>query len=136
MRDFQLKVLTAEKTFYDGPCVSLTIPTLDGLYGIMAGHENLVLAVVPGMMHITDAGGGELFAAVSGGIFKIESNTAVLLVDSAERPEDIDELRANEAVERAKEEMRMKKSGQEYKMAEQHLMRALWRLRSKKYGKQ
>ena len=58
MRDFQLKVLTAEKTFYDGPCVSLTIPTLDGLYGIMAGHEDLVLAVVPGMLCFTIFGNG------------------------------------------------------------------------------
>ena len=52
-----------------------------------------------------------------------------LLVDSAERPEDIDANRARLAEERAREELLQKRSLREYRMAEANLARALNRLR-------
>ena len=36
MKSFHLQVLAAERVFYDGPCQSLTVPTIDGMYGVMA----------------------------------------------------------------------------------------------------
>ena len=47
MRTFRLRILAAERTFYDGPCQSLMVPTIDGLYGLMALHENIVIAIIP-----------------------------------------------------------------------------------------
>jgi len=48
---------------------------------------------------------------------------------TAERPEDIDEVRAREALERAEEQMRQKQSLQEYKMSQASMARALTRLK-------
>jgi F-type H+-transporting ATPase subunit epsilon len=50
-------------------------------------------------------------------------------VDSAEKPEDIDRVRAQEAKERAQERLRQKESLKEYKQSEASLARALTRLR-------
>ena len=55
MNTFSLKILAAERVFYDGACVSLTVPTLDGLYGVQARHEDAILAVVPGTLTVSRA---------------------------------------------------------------------------------
>ena len=48
MQQFQVHILAADRTFYDGPCVSLTVPTSDGELGILAHHSPIIAAVQPG----------------------------------------------------------------------------------------
>ena len=43
---FPLHVLAADKPFYEGDCESLVVPTLDGEYGVLAGHCNTICAIV------------------------------------------------------------------------------------------
>lgn len=130
MNTFTLKILAAERVFYDGACVSLTVPTLDGLYGVQAKHEDVILAVVPGTLTVRTDLGDEIVAAVSGGVLKMEDNTALLLADTVERADEIDERRAERAAERAKAELLKKKSAQEQRLAEQHMARALSRIKT------
>ncbi len=54
-----------------------------------------------------------------------------LLVDTAEHPEEIDERRAEEAMERAAELLRQSKSLQEHSHFEASMARSLARLRTK-----
>ncbi len=70
-------------------------------------------------------------AAVSSGLVKIEEGEVLLLVDTAERPEDIDANRAKRAADAAKEELLQKHSIQEYGRAQANLARAISRLRVK-----
>lgn len=133
MNKFSLIVLAAERPFYEGQCVSLVIPAIDGQYGIMANHSNLITAIAPGTLKITEPDGDVIVAAVSQGIAKIEENTVLLLVDSIELPEEIDENRARRVLEQAKEEMLQKKSIQDYHAAQARMARAINRLRVKKY---
>lgn len=133
MNVFALVVLAAEKPFYEGDCVSLVIPTLQGQYGIQAKHSNMIAAIVPGMLKITAPGGEETIAAVSQGLVKIENNHVLLLVDTAERPEEIDANRAKRSAEQAKEAILQKKSIQDYHSAQAKMARAINRLRVKKY---
>ena len=65
MRTFRLRILAAERTFYDGPCQSLMVPTIDGLYGLMALHENVVIAIIPGKLILRGEDGREQVAAVA-----------------------------------------------------------------------
>ena len=118
MEAFQVHILAADHTFYEGPCESLVVPTVDGEAGILAHHCNIIAAVVPGELRCRTPEGEEYRAAVS------EGGDVLVLVDSAERPEEID---AN----RAREEMIQKRSIQEYRMAQANLARALNRLRVK-----
>ena len=72
MKTFPLRVLAPERTFFDGACTSLTVPSIDGMYGLMAQHEDIVLAIVPGKLTLRDADGVEQIAAVSEGVLKME----------------------------------------------------------------
>lgn len=133
--DFPLRVLTAERVFYEGRCHSLTVPTLDGLYGVMAHHENVVIAIIPGVMTLRTDAGEEQIAAVSEGLFKMENNEALLLVDTAELPEEIDLRRAEETAAKAREELLQKHSTQEHALALARMARAMSRAKVKRKGK-
>ena len=131
MSTFQVYILAADCVFYEGPCESLIVPTLQGQYGILANHSNMIGAVVPGTLIYKLPDEPERQAAVSAGLVKIENNEVLVLVDSAERPEDIDENRAKRAADEAKEAILQKRSIQEYRSAQANLARAISRLRVK-----
>lgn len=135
MNTFTLNVLAAEKSFYQGECVSLVIPTNGGQYGVQAMHSNMIAAIIPGLLKITPPDRDEIIAAVSGGIIKVENNHVLLLVDTAELPEEIDENRARRARDQAKEAILQKKSIQDYYSAQAKMARAIGRLRVKRYRK-
>ena len=42
---FQVHILAADRTFYEGPCASLTIATSDGELGILAHHSNMIAEI-------------------------------------------------------------------------------------------
>ena len=133
-KPFQVYILASDQAFYEGPCESLIIPTSQGQYGILASHSNMIAAVVPGEMLYRIPGEPVRTAAVSAGLAKVENNEVLVLVDTAERPEDIDENRARRAADEAKEEILQKKSIQEYRSAQASLARALNRLKVKHSG--
>ncbi len=131
MDTFQVHILAADRTLYEGPCVSLTIPASDGERGILAHHASMMAAIVPGMVCWQQPGERMQLAAVSPGMVKVENNEVLVLVDSAERPEEIDEARARREADQAREAILQKKSRQEYQLAQATLARALNRLRVK-----
>ncbi len=134
METFQVRILAADRAFYQGPCESLVIPSVDGEIGILAHHSNTIAAVVPGELRCQAPGRPLDTAAVSAGIVKVENNEVLVLVDTAERPEEIDANRAQRAAAEAREALLQKKSIQEYRMAQANLSRALNRLRVKSGG--
>ena len=134
MDTFQVHILAADRIFYEGPCVSLTIPASDGERGILAHHENMIAAIQPGTLRWQPPEQGVQLAAVSPGMVKVERNDVLVLVDSAERPEEIDEARARREADEAREALLQKKSRQEHQLAQTSLARALNRLRVKSHG--
>ena len=134
MEPFQVHILAADQTFYEGPCLSLTIPASDGELGILANHSPMIAAVKPGTLRYQVPGEEPRLAAISPGIVKVEKNDVLVLVDSAERPEDIDVVRAQREIDEAKEALLQKKSRQEHQIAQATLARALNRLRVKNMG--
>ncbi len=131
MENFPIHILAADEPFYEGPCQSISVPTTTGMYGVLAHHTNVIMAIVPGTLWYRCEGEDEKLAAVSAGLMKVENGEVLILVDSAERPEEIDANRAKRAADRAKEELLQKKSIQEYRMAQSNLARALSRLQVK-----
>ena len=114
VEEFQIHILSAERDFYQGPCLSLVLPTLDGDLGIMAHHTPLVSAVIPGKLSCILSDNSRLTAVVSHGLIRVENNDVLVLVDSAERPEEIDAARARRAAEQAREELLHHQSGSRY----------------------
>ena len=133
MSQFQVHILAADNVLYEGPCESLIVPTIQGQYGILAGHSNMISAVVPGKLSYRIPDHPVQIAAVSEGLVKVENNEVLVLVDTAERPEDIDANRAKRAADEAKEALLQKRSIQEYHSAQANLARAINRLKVKNY---
>ena len=131
MNSFRLHIFAADRVFFEGDCVSLIVPTNQGQYGVQAHHSNMIAALVPGMLTYRLPEGESRNAAVSAGMIKIEANDVLVLVDAAERPEDIDAIRARRKADEAREILLQKRSQQEYRTAEATLARALNRLRVK-----
>ena len=127
---FYLKVISANRVFFAGKCRSLIVPEFDGQKEILAHHEDMVIAIDEGQMKFQPEGSDEWIHAVVGkGFAQVINNRVTVLVDSAERPEDIDKIRAEEALERAKEQMRQKQSIQEYYHSQASMARAMTRLK-------
>ena len=131
MKSFSLRILAADHVFYEGECISLIVPTEQGQYGVQAQHSNMIAAIVPGLLTYRCSEAETRVAAVSSGILRVEANDVLVLVDSAERPEDIDTIRSRRRAEEAMEILLQKKSQQEYQAAQATLARALNRLRIK-----
>ncbi len=129
MNSFSLSLLAADDPFYIGPCLSVVVPTPQGRYGVLAHHSNAISAITPGLLEFTLPDGEKRRAAVSEGMIKIENNEVLILVDSAERPEEIDVKRAQRAADEAKEAILQKKSIMENRAAQASLARALNRLK-------
>ncbi len=131
MKTFHLDILASDDPFYSGPCESLIVPSLQGKYGILANHINIIVALVPGALFYRIPGKKRKVVAVSHGILKVEDNAALVLVGSVELPEEIDVNRAKLDAEKAKEKILQSKSAQEYHNAQATLARSMSRLRVK-----
>lgn len=126
-----LEVLASNKVFFDSRCQEVVIPLSDGEKAILPYHEDMVIAVDLGEMRILKNDGEWIHALVGSGFAQIVNNRVTLLVDTAELPEEIDARRAEEARERAEEQLRQSKSLQEHSHFEASLARSLARLREK-----
>lgn len=130
--EFHLWVLASDHVFYDGLCESLTLPTEDGEIGVLANHAEMVTAIEPGIMRYRVPGEKEQrIGAVGTGFAHVSGNRAWVLVDTAERPEEIDENRARRAYEEAQEELRQDHGMREYSINKRNLARAMNRLKVK-----
>ena len=129
MNTFSMNVVASDKTFYQGKGVSITLPAKDGGITILAHHADMMVAIVPGEIRIETPEGEKMVAVCGGGFAQVINNRVTILVEFAERPEEIDALRAREAKERAEEQLRQKQSLQEYYHTQASLARAMARLR-------
>ena len=107
------------------------MPEYDGQKEILAHHEDMVIAVDEGEMRFQPEGSEDWeYAVVGMGFVEIVHNRVTLLVETAERPEEIDVARAQEAKERAEEQLRQKQSIHEYYHSRASLARAMARLKA------
>jgi F-type H+-transporting ATPase subunit epsilon len=136
MKPFNLRVLSPDHPYYEGKCESLVITTTEGEYGVMADHSNTIIAVAPGTIKIKPLDDNcnpmePMLAAVSYGVIKIENNQVLVLVNSIENPDEIDEARALRDVEAAREAMLHQQSEKDYIVAKARMARAMNRLKVK-----
>lgn len=127
---FYLEIITLDRQFYTGPGEAVILPIQDGLYGVLPRHETTVAAIVPGELKFKVDGQWRV-ATVSDGFAEITPDYVVVLVASAERPEEIDVKRAEAAKERAQERLRYKQSVIEYYNSKAALARAMARLKAR-----
>ena len=112
---FSLKIISASRVFFTGRCQSVIVPGYDGQKEVLAHHETwLLLSMKERCVSFQEGEEEWQYAVVGIGFIEIVNNRVTLLVESVERPEEIDIARAQEAKERALEKIRQKQSIQEY----------------------
>ena len=124
MNSFILNITASSGEFYQGSCESMVLPVKDGVYGVQAGHSPVLVAIHMGMLKFT-VDGETREILVGDGIAEVTPTFVLLLVDSAERPEDIDKNRAEAARIRAEERLQHKQSMHEYYQTKIALDRAV-----------
>ena len=129
MEKFILNITASSGEFFQGECESLTLPTADGQYGVQAGHSPVLVAIHMGILHF-EVNGESRDILVGDGIAEVTPPYVMVLVDSAERPEDIDKNRAEAARIRAEERLQHKQSMHEYYQTKIALDRAMQRLQT------
>lgn len=128
MIGFYMRVLASDHVFYQGRVEAVTLPGDDGKRTVLAHHADSIISIREGELRFRDVEENWHEAIVGLGFAEMINNRLTILVDTAERPEDIDRKRAEEAKARAEEQLRQKQSMQEYYMSKASLARAMTRL--------
>lgn len=126
----KFKIVTPEKTVYDDFVDQVTLPAADGEITVLPNHIPLISVLIPGELIIKKEN-EETAMAVSGGMIEVRKNEMTILADTAERAEEIDIKRAEEAkarAERLKEE-KIRADETEYAMAAAILEKNLARIK-------
>src|SRR3989339_292034 len=96
----KFKIVTPERTVYEAEIDQVTLPTQDGEITVLAHHIPLISVLQAGEL-VAKKDGEEIAMAVSGGMVEVRKNELTILADTAERAEEIDVKRAEEARARA-----------------------------------
>ncbi|MBO4998404.1 MAG: ATP synthase F1 subunit epsilon [Lachnospira sp.] len=125
---FLLEIVASDHPFYSGPCEMLVFRSQDGEHGILPGHETMVCALDACELRY-QVDGEWNYAATSIGFVEITGDKAIVLADTVENPDEIDQKRAEEAKIRAEERLKQRQSMQEYARSKAALNRAMARLK-------
>lgn len=72
---------TPEKVIFEGAVSSLVAPGAEGYFGVLTNHAPFISALQAGKIEVVDKDGKKLLWDISGGIFEMFQNQAVLLAD-------------------------------------------------------
>ncbi len=101
---------------------------MEGELGVLPRHAPLLTMVQPGVMRIVK-GADEVEMAITGGFIEVRGNRVTVLADAAERADEIDAVRAEEARRRAQRRLEERATEIDLSRAEASLARALIRLK-------
>jgi F-type H+-transporting ATPase subunit epsilon len=127
MPGIKIDIVTAERVVYSADVDEVVAPGVEGQLGILPHHAPLMTILQAGEL-IVKKGGEEEILAISGGFLEVRPDHVIVLADQAERAEEIDAARAEEARKRAQERLTHKESGTDEERAEAALRRAMVRL--------
>ena len=127
MATMRLEIITAERQVYADDVELVVAPGIEGQLGILAHHAPLMTALQPGEILIRKDG-EDSYLAVTGGFMEVIGNTVTILADACERSEEIDEDRAQAAVDLAKEQQSQQGAGLQLERVAASLRRAEVRL--------
>ncbi len=128
MAGIRLDVVTAERAVYSEEVDVVIAPGVEGQLGILPHHTPLMTTLEPGELRVRK-GGEEFSMAISGGFLEVRPDRVIVLADAAERDEEIDLARAEEAKRRAQERLSHPTPEVDMARAEAALRRALARLK-------
>lgn len=127
MPTLHCEVVTAERVVFSGDVDMVIAPGTEGVIGVLPRHVPLLTALQTGELRIK-RGPDEISMAVLGGFIEVLPTHVTVLATAAERAEEIDISRAEEARRRAEERLQAQRSAVDVERAEAALRRSLVRL--------
>jgi F-type H+-transporting ATPase subunit epsilon len=128
--NLKVDIVTAERVVFSEEDVErLIVPGIEGELGLLPLHAPLLTTIQPGVLRVVK-GGEETTMAITGGFIEVRENRVTILADAAERGEDIDLARVEEARRRAEERLASREATVDIVKAEMALKRALVRLKA------
>lgn len=100
-KTIKFEIVTPEKVVLKQEILQITVPTASGEITVLPDHIPLVSILQPGVIEIKRADNVVEIMAVSGGFLEVMKDKVVILADTAERAEELDEARIKEAREKA-----------------------------------
>jgi len=100
------EIVTPERIVFQQEVIQVTIPTTSGEITILPDHIPLVSILQPGVIELKKTDNTIEIMSVSGGFVEVMKDKIVVLADTAERAEEIDEQAVEEARQRAEETKR------------------------------
>jgi len=123
-----LEIVTPEKMAFSGKVEEVTIPGSEGEFGVLRGHAALLSSIDVGELNFTKDG-KKTYYAVNTGYTEVTSGKVTILVETAERADQIDKDRAKKAKENAEAKLsKMSKEDLEYELHRAALTRAITRI--------
>jgi len=123
---FDLRIITPDRTFYEGKAYLVEFNTTEGRIGVYKNHIPMTVVIKPGVLTIT--GDEVLKAALHSGFVEILQDSITILAEVIEWPSEIDEARAQAAKERAERLIAEHQAATDMARAEASLGRALTRI--------
>ncbi|MBZ5705456.1 MAG: F0F1 ATP synthase subunit epsilon [Acidobacteriia bacterium] len=124
---FQLEIVTPEKMVVRDAAEEMQIPGKKGYLGILPGHAPLITELAVGEISYR-ANGYTHRLAVAWGFAEVLPDKVTVLAETAERAEEIDIRRAQEAKQRAEERLKSANPETDFNRAAIALRRAETRL--------
>ena len=125
----QVEIRSPEGMVWSGAARTVVVPGTKGSMGILPRHAPLTSSLEVGLTRVTDETGKQHRFVTGTGLVEVLDDRVEILVGFAERPEQIDVQRAQEAHERAKARLRSRDETVDMVRAEAALARAIARLR-------
>lgn len=124
---FEFEIVTPEKLVVRDMAEEMQIPAKNGYIGVLPGHAPLITELAVGEITYRNAGTTGIFS-VAWGFAEVLPNKVTILAETAERPEEIDLKRAQEAKQRAEERLQGGQTDVDYERALKALQRAETRI--------
>ena len=97
---FNLRILSPDKSVFDGVADEVILPSISGQMGVLTGHVSMLTALDEGVMRVREGNTWQSIALM-GGFAEVDANEVTVLVNGAELASDIDSAKAERELEAA-----------------------------------
>ena len=125
-----VKIITQERVVFDDEVDEIYTKGVDGEFGILKGHIPVMSALDIGVTKAKIGNEVKSFTTM-GGILQFKDEECLILTTLAEAGDEIDEMRAREALERARRRLKEANARMDAKRIEASIARAKARLKAK-----
>lgn len=126
----KLKIITQERVVFDDEVDEIYTKGVDGEFGILKGHIPVMSALDIGVTKAKIGNEVKSFTTM-GGILQFKDEECLILTTLAEAGDEIDEMRARDALERARRRLKEANARMDAKRIEASIARAKARLKAK-----